>query len=89
MIFTVLVGSKARIETRVKFLKNSKLEPLKNPKIVPTLVISLLGPPADLFLFWSGVAFRLLQVCKTLMENSDMNKISKIQYFDKVQTEIT
>ena len=48
----------------------------------------LLGPPADLFLFWSGDAFRLLQICRALIEDSDLKKISNIQYFDLVQDEL-
>ena len=35
---TVVVGSKARIETRIKSAKSSKLGPFKNTRIVPTLV---------------------------------------------------
>ena len=49
---------------------------------------ALLGPPADLFLFWSGDAFRLLQICRALIEDSDLKKISNIQYFDLVQDEL-
>ena len=34
----VVIGSKARIETRIKSAKSSKLGPFKNTRIVPTLV---------------------------------------------------
>ena len=38
--FTVDLGSKARIETRIKSAKSSKLGPFKNTRIVPTLAVS-------------------------------------------------
>ena len=37
---TVVVGSKARIETRINSAKSSKLGPFKKTRIVPTLVIA-------------------------------------------------
>ena len=45
MFLTVVVGSKARIETRIKSTKSLKLGPFKNTTIVPTLVPTLTGEP--------------------------------------------
>ena len=39
---TMVAGSKTRIETRIKSAKSSKLEPLKNTRTVPTLLMKIL-----------------------------------------------